>query len=80
MKALMALGGLMGFLIGVGFGLAQQSEWPAVLWRAAVAAYVAGLLMRWWGRVWLQGLQHAQQQRLAAARAEAESKPSPAKL
>jgi len=71
MKLLMILGGLLGFGIGVSFGLLQQSDWSSILWRSAVAAYVAGWLMQWWGRVWLQGLKEVGEERLAAARARA---------
>jgi hypothetical protein len=61
----MILGGFIGFLIGIGFGLAQQSAWPEVIWRASVAALLAGILLRWWGRVWIKNLHQANQQRLA---------------
>jgi len=79
MKSLMILGGLLGFGFSVSFGLLQQSDWSSILWRSAVAAYGAGWLMRWWGRVWLQGLREVGEERLAAARAqeiEAERKSS----
>lgn len=71
MKSLMILGGLLGFGIGVSFGLLRQNDWSSILWRSAVAAYGAGWLMRWWGRVWLQGLKEVGEERLAAARAKA---------
>lgn len=71
MKSLMILGGLLGFGIGVSFGLLQHSDWSSILWRSAAAAYGAGWLMRWWGRVWLQGLKEVGEERLAAARAKA---------
>ena len=75
MKLLMILGGLIGFLIGISFGLVQESSWPAVFWRASIAAYVSGFLMRWWGKVWVQGLQEAYQERRAAqAKMEVQSK------
>ncbi len=79
MKSLMILGGLLGFGISVSFGLLRQSDWSSILWRSAVAAYGAGWLMRWWGRIWLQGLREVGEERLAAARAreiEAERKSS----
>lgn len=76
----MALGGLLGFGIGLVLGYAQQSEWPSILWRAAVAAYLAGLLMRWWGSAWISALRQNHQERLAAAHAKPETKSSPAKL
>lgn len=56
----MMLGGTIGFGIGVGFGLLQGNAWPSILWHAAVAAYVAGMLMRWWGRVWFSSLKAVQ--------------------
>lgn len=71
MKPLMILGGLLGFGIGVSVGLVQQSDWPSILWRSALAAYGAGMLMRWWGGVWLKGLNEVGEERLAAARARA---------
>lgn len=71
MKSLMILGGLVGFGIGVSVGLLQHGNWSSILWHAAVAAYGAGWLMRWWGRVWLQGLKEVGEERLAAARAKA---------
>ena len=65
MKKLMIIGGLIGFLIGIVFGLAQGVAWPALFWRASVASFTAGMLMRWWGGVWLRGLQESCDQRLA---------------
>jgi hypothetical protein len=61
----MILGGLIGFLIGISFGVAQGSAWPAVIWRASVATFLAGVLLRWWGRVWIRSLRQAQLERLA---------------
>jgi hypothetical protein len=66
MKKLMITGGLLGFVIGISFGLLQQSGWPSILWRASVAAFGSGLLMRWWGRIWVRSLQQAYQDRRAA--------------
>jgi len=56
MKKLMIMGGLIGFLIGVSLGLVKGVTWPALLLRASVAALAAGLLLRWWGRLWIRGL------------------------
>ena len=63
MKSLMILGSLVGFLIGAGFSLAGECPWPTALWRAAVAALLVAFLTRWWGRVWVQGLREALEQK-----------------
>ncbi len=60
MKQLMILGGLTGFLIGVGFGWLNQSPWPNIVWRALIVTYAAALLMRWWGQLWIRGLRESQ--------------------
>lgn len=81
MKLLMILGGLIGFLIGITFGLVQESSWPSIFWRASIAAYASGFLMRWWGKVWVQGLQTAHRERqLAQAKAAAQNNTSPSSL
>ena len=66
MKKLMIIGGLMGFLIGIVFGLAYGSAWPFIIWRASVATLGAGLLMRWWGGVWVRSLQESYSERLGS--------------
>jgi len=66
MKMLMLIGAILGFALGIALGLVAQAEWPSMLWRASVGAAVVGLLMRWWGRIWVRGLQDAlEQQRVA---------------
>jgi len=75
MKSLMILGALAGFLIGSGFGLAGQATWPAALWRACAGALIAAILVRWWGRVWLQGLRDATHQRRNFRRPSSAAKP-----
>lgn len=67
MKLLMILGGCIGFGIGVAFGLASESGWPSTLWRAALTAYLAGLLMRWWGSLWMSSLKQVLLEKQAAA-------------
>jgi len=57
MKALTILGAMIGFLTGVGLALAVQSPWPEAFWRGGVAALGGGLLLRWWGRLWVEGWQ-----------------------
>lgn len=68
MKLIMVLGGFIGFAIGLGFSWAQGSPWPSVVWRAAIAAVMAGILLRWWGRLWIQCLHQSRRERQAAAR------------
>jgi hypothetical protein len=69
----MVLGGVLGFALGSAVALAQGCSWPSVLWRASVAAYVAGILLRWWGRIWLDGWKQILDEKAKAA-AEAEEK------
>ncbi|HTI70740.1 MAG TPA: hypothetical protein VMF06_12290 [Candidatus Limnocylindria bacterium] len=71
MKKLMILGAMLGFLIGATFGILQECSWPAVLWRSSVAAAAAGLLLRWWGKLWISGLRAAYAAKNAAAIAQA---------
>ena len=75
MKKVMIAGGLLGFLIGVTFGLVQGSAWPSILWRASVATLVAGMLMRWWGNFLVASLQASHIERNTASAALS---PSPA--
>jgi len=75
MKLLMILGGLIGFVTGLVLGLAQGSAMPGVFWRASVGALVAGLAMRWWGRIWIRSLIDTHRQRGAAA-AQSDSTPA----
>jgi hypothetical protein len=56
MKSLMILGGIIGFATGLLFSWAQKGAWPASLWHACLAAYLAGMLMRWWGNAWRKSL------------------------
>ena len=57
MKLLLLIGGLVGFGIGLLFSWAQESSWPACFWHACIAAYLASLLMRWWGQAWRKSLE-----------------------
>jgi len=74
MKLIMVLGGLLGFAIGFGFSWAQGSAWPTIVWRAAGMALLAGLLLRWWGRLWVKCLRDAYQEKQALASAAAAAK------
>ena len=73
MRLWMILGGLIGFLIGISLGLAQGSSWPTVIWRASVAAFLAGVVLRWWGGIWAKSLQQAQREGVRAEHARAEA-------
>lgn len=61
MKLLMTAGAIFGFLGSLSLGVANDGEWGAVLWRAMAAAFVCGLMLRWWGRLWLKCLAEVQQ-------------------
>jgi ribose/xylose/arabinose/galactoside ABC-type transport system permease subunit len=63
MRSLILLGGLIGFGIGVGFGLMQGKTMPSIMLHACVATYASGMLLRWWGRVWIRNVQQANQER-----------------
>ena len=76
MKSLMILGALIGFSIGLLFGLAENGQWPSALWRAAAAALIASVLLRWWGRVWVKSLRQAGEQRLAERGARQKENPT----
>jgi hypothetical protein len=73
MKFLVLMGGFTGFASGLALGWANGGEGASVIWRACVAAYLAGLMMRWWGSLWLKGLQESHRERIAAAEAAEES-------
>ena len=78
MKKLMITGGMIGFAIAVATGLANQSGWPAILCRASIAALFAGIMLRWWGKVWLQSWEQACNEKLLAQeRAESAATASP---
>jgi hypothetical protein len=63
MKSFMILGAIVGFLIGMGFSLADDCHWSTALWRACAAALIAAVLTRWWSNMWLQNLRDAVKQR-----------------
>jgi hypothetical protein len=68
MKKMMIMGGIVGFGLGLVTGLVKDISWPALFLRACVSALLAGLLFRWWGRVWIGGLKDSLNQAAAAAR------------
>jgi hypothetical protein len=78
MKVLMLTGAFVGFGIGFGMSWIQNSTSPNTFWHACVAAYIAALLMRWWGRLWLKSLRTSWEARQAAAE-KAKTSPAPTK-
>jgi hypothetical protein len=63
----MLIGGIVGFLIGMGLGLLTDgASWSGIFLRSAVATLVGGLLLRWWGGHWVETLREVHQQRIAA--------------
>lgn len=77
MKMMMLTGAALGFAVGITFSLLRQSTWPTVVWHACVAAYVAGILFRWWGGHWTKNLRLALVEKQAAAVREALAQPAP---
>ena len=69
MKSLMILGGFTGFVLGVFLGLLKDASWPTILWRSSVAALAGGVLLRWWGQIWMKCLREAQRQSQQAGQA-----------
>jgi hypothetical protein len=76
MKLIMVLGGAMGFGIGAAFSLAQGSSWSELVWRSSFAALLGGILLRWWGRLWLTCLRDSLEERQAALNALKKQAPS----
>lgn len=62
MKTLLLIGGLIGFGCGLALGLVREKSLPSALAHACIALYVAGLLLRWWGKVWINALKQAQKE------------------
>lgn len=79
MKSVMILGAIMGFIVGAGSSLAGDCAASTVFWHASVAALVGGLLGRWCGRMWIEGLADALEQQ-RRARAQASEKKTSAKV
>jgi len=77
MKPLVILGSLVGYVIGAAFSLAGNCPWSTAFWRACVAALLTALLARWWGRLCLQELRSAvDDRRRTRPAAKVDSKPS----
>jgi hypothetical protein len=67
MRALLIIGGILGFGIGLIFNWSGQSSWPSTLWRACLTAYAAAILLKWWGSAWRKNLENALRERESAA-------------
>ena len=65
MKSLMILGGFTGFGLGVFLGLIKDTSWPTILWRSSVTALAGGILLKWWGGIWMNSLAEAQREKQA---------------
>ena len=66
----------MGFILGASSSMAGDCLGSTVFWHASVTALVGGLLARWCGSVWMNGLADAlEHQRRARAKAS-EQKPT----
>ena len=76
MKMLMIMGAIIGFSLGLALGFANRADWPSTLLRACAAAAAVGLLMRWWGRVWLQSLKASLRERRLAEASARQQTPS----
>jgi len=62
---LMIIGGLLGFAIGAALGASTEgADGSTMLWRACVACLAGGILLRWWGRVWVRCLRAAHEQKM----------------
>jgi hypothetical protein len=62
MKKLMMFGAMIGFVIGISFGWVREGNWAAILLKASISALAAGLLLRWWGKVWVHSLRESLEQ------------------
>lgn len=65
MKIFMLTGALAGFALGIGLGLSARVDWPSMLWHASAGALGLGLLMRWWGGVWMRSYYESLESRRA---------------
>lgn len=67
MKRLMIIGGILGFLIGLGMGSgATGADAATILWRSSIACFAGGILLRWWGSVWVRCLRETREMALAS--------------
>ncbi|MGB1054940.1 MAG: hypothetical protein ACPG4V_14225 [Limisphaerales bacterium] len=65
MKHLMILGGMIGFM---GSGILSWMAREEAMWlliKACLATCIGGLMLRWWGQLWLSSLKVAVQEEMA---------------
>ena len=74
-----SIGGVAGFVIVLGLGLALDRGWERSIISGAIAALAFGFMARWWLMLWLTSLQSAQveQQALAMEAAAQEAAEAP---
>ena len=74
-----SIGGVAGFMIVLGLGLALDRGWERSIISGAIAALAFGFMARWWLMLWLTSLQSAQveQQALAMEAAAQEAAEAP---
>ena len=63
---MMTIGGLIGFVSGLGIGLMQNTDWPTIILRSTLFACATGLLFRRWGKVFLKCIIQVQEERMIA--------------
>ena len=64
MKNLMILGGMIGFVGSGILGWMAREETLWILVKASLATCAGGLMLRWWGQLWLSSLKIAVQEEM----------------
>jgi len=64
MKNLMILGGMIGFVGSGILGWMAREETLWILVKASLATCAGGLMLRWWGQLWLSSLKVAVQEEM----------------
>lgn len=60
MKLWLLIGAMLGFGLGLGFGLVRDKTLGAVVLQSCVMLYLGAWLMRWWGRGWERAWRESQ--------------------
>lgn len=77
MKRMMLTGAMTGFACGFGIGWARETPLEDAFFHACLGAYLVGMLMRWWGGVWVQGLRESCAERAAVAKTDEDRQGTP---